>query len=76
MTDQTKMALPAARRLLGLGARMGAAQVLFYAAIQRQAAEVTNLPQRPFGRRVKPQPKPHAANDHTSTPEKPSGTVA
>ena len=75
MTDQTQV-IPAARRLLGLGAFRGAAQVLFNAAVQRQAAErLDGSEWTPFGAlplRERPEPHPHAANDHLT----PSQTTA
>ena len=77
MTDQPEM-IAAAGRLVRLHAFRGAARVLFNAAVQRQAAEVTDLSQRPaFGRRVKPTEHPAAANDHAlPSSEQPGGTVA
>ena len=68
-TDQTQV-LATIGDLLAVGARRGAAQILFNAALiaQREAAEVRDLSQRPaFGRRVKAAPEPHAANDHEPT---------
>jgi len=80
MTDQTQV-IPAARRLLGLGAFHGAAQVLFHAAVQRESAEARDLQQwSPAGKiplRRKAQKHPAAANDkHADPSQQPGGTVA
>lgn len=78
-TDQSQV-LGLVGDLLAAGARRGAAQVLFNANLiaQREAAEVRDLSQRAvFGRRVKAQPQPHAANDQFPVPsEQPAPPVA
>jgi hypothetical protein len=68
MTDQTQV-IPAARRLLRLGAFYGAAQVLFNAALQREAADRCDLSQwTPAGavplRTRQPTEHFNPANDH------------
>lgn len=59
--------ISASHRLHAMGARLGAATVLFNAALaaQREAAKASHLPERPaFGRRVKPAEHLNPANDH------------
>lgn len=66
MTDKSQV-IATVGDLLAVGAKAGAARILFNASLiaQREAAEVKHLSQRPaFGRRVKPTEHPHAANDH------------
>ena len=67
MTDQTQV-IPAARRLLGLGAFHGAAVVLFNAKLaeeaQRNAALSAWTPDGFLPLRRQPQPHLHASNDH------------
>jgi len=65
--------------LLAVGAHRGAALIRFYATMiaQRETAEVRDLPERPFGRRVKAKPNPDAANDHSPAfSEQPSAPFA
>jgi hypothetical protein len=64
--DQAQ-ALTVAHRLVCCGARKGAAQVLFHAALmaQRESAQLRDLSQRPvFGRRAVAAPHSEPANDH------------
>lgn len=70
MTDQTQV-IPAAGRLLGLGAFRGAAQVLFNAALQREAADRRDLTEwTPSGavplRTRQPTEHLNPANDHAT----------
>ena len=65
--DQTQV-LTLIDGLLRSGCVLGARQVASNALAQAEAAEMRDLLQRPaFGRRVKPAPHPHAANDHQPT---------
>lgn len=71
MTDQRQV-IPTAARLLGLRAFQGAAQVLFHAALQREAADRRDLSQWTPSGPVPLRPRKTAehfnpANDHAST---------
>lgn len=68
MTDSHKPEVVAAR-LLALGARRGAAQVLFHAAVQAKATDRRDLRQWTPGGFIplperKPTPHSNPANDH------------
>ena len=79
MADQSQVTA-VARWLLRSGARRGATQVLFNAALQRQAAEERDRTEwTPSGRiplRRKPAEQPDPANDHVAPSQNPASPLA
>lgn len=79
MADQSQV-IAVAAGLLSLGCRRGATQILFNAALQRQAAEQGDFsewtPSGPVPLRRKPAEQPDPANDHVAPSQKPASPLA